>query len=73
MVKHVVKPLISNVLWKSVPPELSGFSRGSAIFKKEVELAIAKGFGPVGLGRSRLRTETAGVVACHTAVLLNEE
>ena len=33
MVKHVVKPLISNVLWKSVPPELSGFSRGSAILK----------------------------------------
>ena len=41
--------------------------------EQEVELAIAKGFVPVGLGRSRLRTETAGVVACHTAVLLNED
>ena len=40
--------------------------------EQEVELAIAKGFVPVGLGRSRLRTETAGVVACHTVVLLNE-
>ena len=40
--------------------------------EQEVELAIAQGFVPVGLGRSRLRTETAGVVACHTAVLLNE-
>ena len=40
--------------------------------EQEVELAIANGFVPVGLGRSRLRTETAGVVACHTAVLLNE-
>lgn len=40
--------------------------------EQEVELAITKGFVPVGLGRSRLRTETAGVVACHTAVLLNE-
>ena len=39
----------------------------------EVETAITEGFVPVGLGRSRLRTETAGVVACHTAVLLNEE
>ena len=37
-----------------------------------MELAIRVGFVPVGLGRSRLRTETAGVVACHTAVLLNE-
>ena len=41
--------------------------------EQEVELAMAKGFVPVGLGRSRLRTETAGVVACHTAVLLNED
>ena len=41
--------------------------------EQEVETAIANGFVPVGLGRSRLRTETAGVVACHTAVLLNEE
>ena len=40
--------------------------------EQEVETAIANGFVPVGLGRSRLRTETAGVVACHTAVLLNE-
>ena len=40
--------------------------------EQEVENAIAQGFIPVGLGRSRLRTETAGVVACHTAVLLNE-
>ena len=41
--------------------------------EQEVELAIKEGFVPVGLGRSRLRTETAGVVACHTAVLLNED
>jgi 16S rRNA (uracil1498-N3)-methyltransferase len=40
--------------------------------EQEVEMAIREGFLPVGLGRSRLRTETAGVVACHTAVLLNE-
>ena len=41
--------------------------------EQEVEMAIKEGFVPVGLGRSRLRTETAGVVACHTAVLLNED
>jgi 16S rRNA (uracil1498-N3)-methyltransferase len=32
--------------------------------KQEIEMAIAKGFIPVSLGRNRLRTETAGVVAC---------
>lgn len=40
--------------------------------EQEVADALALGFIPVSLGNSRLRTETAGVVACHTAVLLNE-
>lgn len=39
---------------------------------EEIELAIRAGFHPVSLGESRLRTETAGVVACHTFNLLNE-
>ena len=39
---------------------------------EEIELAINAGFHPVSLGDSRLRTETAGVVACHTINLLNE-
>lgn len=38
----------------------------------EVESAIATGFKPVSLGNSRLRTETAGIVACHTINLINE-
>ncbi|NOX85566.1 MAG: 16S rRNA (uracil(1498)-N(3))-methyltransferase [Chlorobi bacterium] len=37
----------------------------------EVELAVQNGFKPVRLGPSRLRTETAAVVACHTVNLLN--
>lgn len=37
----------------------------------EVEMALNKGFKPVSLGNSRLRTETAGLVACHTINLLN--
>lgn len=37
---------------------------------EEVELAKQKGFVPVSLGKSRLRTETAGIVACHTVNLL---
>jgi 16S rRNA (uracil1498-N3)-methyltransferase len=32
--------------------------------KQEIEMAIAKGFIPVSLGRNRLRSETAGVVSC---------
>ena len=40
--------------------------------EQEVAQALALGFIPVSLGNSRLRTETAGVVACHTAVLVNE-
>ena len=39
---------------------------------EEIELAIQFGFKPVSLGVSRLRTETAGVVACHIFNLLNE-
>ena len=39
---------------------------------EEIEKAIQAGFHPVSLGDSRLRTETAGVVACHTFNLLNE-
>ena len=40
--------------------------------EQEVADALAAGFIPVSLGNSRLRTETAAVVACHTAVLINE-
>lgn len=38
----------------------------------EIALALKEGFIPVELGKSRLRTETAALVACHTANLLNE-
>ncbi len=38
----------------------------------EIALALSKGFTPVTLGDSRLRTETAGVVACHIANLVQQ-
>lgn len=38
---------------------------------KEVELAMRSGFVPVRLGPARLRTETAGIVACHTVSMVN--
>ena len=40
--------------------------------EQEVAEALESGFVPVSLGNSRLRTETAAVVACHTAILVNE-
>jgi 16S rRNA (uracil1498-N3)-methyltransferase len=39
---------------------------------EEVKLAIENGFKVVSLGESRLRTETAGIVACHIVNLVNE-
>jgi len=40
--------------------------------RDEIDLARANGFIPVRLGKSRLRTETAGVVACNTINILNQ-
>ena len=39
---------------------------------EEAALAISHGWKPVSLGSARLRTETAGIAACHTFNLLNE-
>lgn len=37
----------------------------------EVILAKKDEFIPIRLGKSRLRIETAGIVACHTILLMN--
>lgn len=39
---------------------------------KEIELALKHQYIPVSLGATRLRTETAGIVAGHTIQLCNE-
>ncbi len=39
---------------------------------EEVEKAILHGFVPISLGKSRLRTETAALVACHILNLANQ-
>ncbi len=39
---------------------------------EEVVLAKENGFKEISLGSSRLRTETAGIVACHIVNLVNE-
>lgn len=39
---------------------------------KEIKLAIDKKFIPVTLGKTRLRTETAAIVACHSVAFTND-
>jgi len=59
---HICKPHMDALIL--IGPE-GDFSR------EEISQAKAHGFIPVKLGPSRLRTETAGVVACHTVHLVN--
>lgn len=40
--------------------------------EKEIKLALDYKYNPVSLGNTRLRTETAAVVACHSIVFANE-
>lgn len=40
---------------------------------KEIAMAKANKYIPVSLGNTRLRTETAAVVACHSVIFFNEE
>lgn len=39
---------------------------------KEIALALGNNYKPVTLGATRLRTETAAIVACHSIVFINE-
>jgi 16S rRNA (uracil1498-N3)-methyltransferase len=39
---------------------------------EEISTAIEAGFSSVHLGQSRLRTETAGVAACHSIYFINQ-
>ena len=39
---------------------------------EEIQQALGTGFVPVSLGNSRLRTETAAIVACHSVAYTNE-
>jgi 16S rRNA (uracil1498-N3)-methyltransferase len=40
--------------------------------REEIDLAVKREFLPVHLGTSRLRTETAGVAACHSIYFINQ-
>lgn len=60
---HCYRPMQN--CWVLIGPE-GDFSR------QEVAKAQVAGFLPVSLGSSRLRTETAAIVALHTLQLLNQ-
>ena len=40
--------------------------------REEIELALSEGFAPISLGESRLRTETAALVACQSLHIINQ-
>jgi 16S rRNA (uracil1498-N3)-methyltransferase len=40
--------------------------------REEIDSVVRRGFIPVHLGTSRLRTETAGVAACHSIYFINQ-
>jgi 16S rRNA (uracil1498-N3)-methyltransferase len=39
---------------------------------EEIKMAKAKGYKEIHLGNSRLRTETAAIVACHSVAFIND-
>ena len=55
------------------PTIVEGFCTYYQSGRREIECKVRgeKGFVPVSLGKSRLRTETAGIVACHTVSLIS--
>lgn len=63
LLKDVIKPKEKYVIL--IGPE-GDFSQ------KEIQLALTNNYIPVSLGNTRLRTETAAMVACHSVVFVNE-
>ncbi|MDR2907238.1 MAG: 16S rRNA (uracil(1498)-N(3))-methyltransferase [Bacteroidales bacterium] len=57
---------------QSVPTILILIGPEGDFSQKEVALAVEQGFIPITLGETRLRTETAGIVAVHTVSLASQ-
>ena len=62
LLQHLYKPAQPVILAVGPEGDFSG---------AELDAAVAAGFKPCSLGPARLRTETAGLVACHTIHVLN--
>ncbi|MEE1004807.1 MAG: 16S rRNA (uracil(1498)-N(3))-methyltransferase [Bacteroidaceae bacterium] len=65
------KPLLFDVIREGVPTTVLVGPEGD-FSVEEVRLALQNGYKSVSLGRSRLRTETAALVAVHMMHLKNE-
>lgn len=63
-------PHLKNVLDQEVKEILLLIGPEGDFSEEEVALATSHGFEEIGLGTSRLRTETAGIAACHTVHLV---
>ncbi|MBL4650715.1 MAG: 16S rRNA (uracil(1498)-N(3))-methyltransferase [Aureispira sp.] len=64
-------PHLKNILSQEVNEVLLLIGPEGDFSEEEVALATAHGFEEIGLGTSRLRTETAGIAACHTVHLVH--
>ena len=65
------KPLLKDICRKGVDCLVMIGPEGD-FSEEEVALAKEAGFKDISLGKSRLRTETAGIAACHTIQLINQ-
>jgi 16S rRNA (uracil1498-N3)-methyltransferase len=65
------KPLLKNIL-KPGEDALVLIGPEGDFSEEEVKKAIEQGFVPISLGKSRLRTETAALAACHILNLQNQ-
>jgi 16S rRNA (uracil1498-N3)-methyltransferase len=76
--EHNKQPLTNKLINQSTP-EITGTFRNKLILigpegdftKNEIELALQNNFIPVALGETRLRTETAGIVAATILKFFN--
>ena len=66
------KPLLFDVIREGVPTTVLVGPEGD-FSVEEVKLALQNGYRSVSLGRSRLRTETAALVAVHMMQLRNAD
>ena len=66
-----MKPLLKDIV-KEKEDALVMIGPEGDFSKEEVDAAIKAGFQPIGLGQSRLRTETAALVASHILNLKNQ-
>ena len=67
-----VKPFLFDVLRPGVPTTVLIGPEGDFSIE-EIQLALRNGYRSVMLGHSRLRTETAALVAVHMMQMKNEE